>query len=202
MTETDRVYSVLLVSAQQTVNDTLKALLQAAFPARIRTAASVSAARRAFAEQAFDMVVVNSPLPDDVGTRFAVDAAAVGGTVVLLLIRAELLDEISDRVSPRGVFSLPKPSSRTLLQTALCWLVSARERLRSTEKKTLTLEEKMQEIRLVNRAKWLLIERYGMDEQTAHRTIEKQAMDRCLTRRAVAEELLRDEGLLPPGAGR
>ena len=48
----------------------------------------------------------------------------------------------------------------------------------------------MEEIRLVNRAKWLLIEQRGMDEPTAHRYIEKQAMDRCVTRRAVAEEIV------------
>ena len=41
-----------------------------------------------------------------------------------------------------------------------------------------------------NRAKWLLIEELKMTEQEAHRYIEKQAMDRCVTRRAVAEQIL------------
>ena len=54
----------------------------------------------------------------------------------------------------------------------------------------MTLQEKMEEIRLVNRAKWLLIEELKMTEQEAHRYIEKQAMDRCVTRRAVAEQIL------------
>ena len=48
----------------------------------------------------------------------------------------------------------------------------------------------MEEIRLVNRAKWLLIEQLKMTEAEAHRHIEKQAMDRCVTRRAVAEDIL------------
>ena len=52
------------------------------------------------------------------------------------------------------------------------------------------IEEKMEEIRLVNRAKWLLIEELNMTEQEAHRYIEKQAMDRCVTKRAVAEQIL------------
>ena len=42
----------------------------------------------------------------------------------------------------------------------------------------------------MNRAKWLLIEELKMTEQEAHRYIEKQAMDRCVTRRAVAEQIL------------
>ena len=52
------------------------------------------------------------------------------------------------------------------------------------------IEEKMEEIRLVNRAKWLLIGELNMTEQEAHRYIEKQAMDRCVTKRAVAEQIL------------
>ena len=58
------------------------------------------------------------------------------------------------------------------------------------EKKTATIEEKMEEIRLVNRAKWLLIEELKMTEQEAHRYIEKQAMDRCVTKRVVAVQIL------------
>ena len=63
-------------------------------------------------------------------------------------------------------------------------------RLRKFEKKTLSFEEKMQEIRLVNRAKWLLISELKMEEPQAHRYIEKQAMDRCITRKEVAEEII------------
>lgn len=75
--------------------------------------------------------------------------------------------------------------------TALEWLSSARERLRKFEKKSLSIEEKMEEIRIVNRAKWLLISELKMDEPTAHRFIEKQAMDRCITKRKVAEEIIK-----------
>ena len=59
------------------------------------------------------------------------------------------------------------------------------------EKKTLSFEEKMEEIRIVNRAKWLLISELKMDEPQAHRYVEKQAMDRCVSRREVAEEIIR-----------
>ena len=45
-------------------------------------------------------------------------------------------------------------------------------------------------IRLVNRAKCLLIERKAMTEQEAHRWIEKQAMDRCVSRKVIAEQIL------------
>ena len=70
-------------------------------------------------------------------------------------------------------------------------LLSAREKLRKTEKKTLSIEEKMEEIRIVNRAKWILIRELKLDEPEAHRYIEKQAMDRCISKRIVAEEIIK-----------
>ncbi|MBQ8898803.1 MAG: ANTAR domain-containing protein [Clostridia bacterium] len=68
---------------------------------------------------------------------------------------------------------------------------SARERLRKTVEKTLSIEEKMEEIRIVNRAKWILIRELKLDEPEAHRYIEKQAMDRCISKRIVAEEIIK-----------
>ena len=70
-------------------------------------------------------------------------------------------------------------------------LLSARKKLRKNEKKTLSIEEKMEEIRIVNRAKWLLISELKMDEQGAHRYIEKQAMDRCISKKVIAEEIIK-----------
>ena len=190
MAQPERVYSVLLVSASGSFNTAMGDLLPAAVFTPVQTVSDVSAAKRAFAGRAYDIVIVNSPLPDDPGVRFSIDAGNGGETVSLLLLRSESFEEITARVTPHGVFTLQKPFTKALVQTALAWLISARERLRKTEKKTLSLEEKMEEIRLVNRAKWRLIEQRGMDEPPAHRYIEKQAMDRCVTRRAVAEEIL------------
>ena len=187
----ERVYSVLIVSAAENVNTALGTLLPESRYEPIHAVSSISAAKRSFAEQAYDYVIINSPLPDDIGTRFAIDACNSKGTVVLLMVRGELHDEIYNKVAEHGVFTLPKPTSKPALATALNWMSSARERLRKSEKKTLSIEEKMEEIRIVNRAKWLLISEIKMDEQEAHRYIEKQAMDRCISKREVAETIIK-----------
>ena len=53
------------------------------------------------------------------------------------------------------------------------------------------VEEKIKEIRLVNRAKWLLIECLRMTEAEAHRYIEKQAMDLRISKREAAENIIK-----------
>ena len=187
----EQVYSVLIVSAAENLNTVLGTLLCEPKYRPVHTVSSISAAKRAFAEQSYDFIIINSPLPDDIGTRFAIDACNSKGSVVLLMVRAELHDEIYDKVAEHGVFTLSKPTSKPTIITALSWMSSARERLRRTEKKTLSIEEKMEEIRIVNRAKWLLISEIKMNEAEAHRYIEKQAMDRCASKREVAETIIK-----------
>ena len=187
----ERVYSVLIVSAAEGFNDALSTLLPTSKYSPTNFVSNISAAKRALAERAFDFVIINSPLPDDIGTRFAIDTGSSKETVVLLMVRAELQAEIYDKVAEHGVFVLPKPTSKPTMAIALSWLSSAREKLRKTEKKTLSIEEKMEEIRIVNRAKWLLISELKMNEQGAHRYIEKQAMDRCVSKKVVAEEIIK-----------
>jgi response regulator NasT len=50
----------------------------------------------------------------------------------------------------------------------------------------------MEELRLVSKAKILLVEKKQMTEDEAHRFIGKQAMNRGISRRKIAEEILDD----------
>ena len=147
---------------------------------------NIAAARRELLDRAYDFVIINAPLPDDFGTRFAIDTCAKSGTIVLLLLRSDAYEEVNAKVTLHGVFTLQKPTPVQTLQQGLRWMVSARERLRKLESKATTIEEKMEEIRLVNRAKWILIEQLKMTEEDAHHHIEKQAMDRCCSKKEIA----------------
>ena len=186
----ERVYSVLVVSAAERFNAALSEMLPQSLFSPVRFVRGVSIAKQAIAERDFDLVLLYAPLPDDPGVEFAAELCTTAGTVVLLLMRPELYAETRDEAAESGVFSLPRPVSRQTLQQALFWMIGARERLRGMERKTLSFAEKMAEIRLVNRAKWLLIRKLEMDEPHAHRYIEKQAMDRCISKGQVAEEII------------
>lgn len=186
----EQVYSILVVSASNSFNLALMEMLPESKYYPVNTVSSISAAKRAIAERVFDFVMINSPLPDDSGIHFAIDTCTLRGTAVLLLVRNDIHDEIYEKVAEHGVFILPKPTSKPIMTQALRWMASARERLRKLETKSLSVEEKMEEIRIVNRAKCLLISELKMSEPDAHRYIQKQAMDRCISRREVAESII------------
>lgn len=136
-------------------------------------------------------MIINSPLSDGSGLRLATDIAEQRNTIPLLLVKGEEYPDMLDRTIRNGVYILAKPLTRATTAVALAWMAASRERIRVTEKKELSFEEKMGEIRVVNRAKWLLISELNMSEPEAHRYIEKQAMDRCIPRRQIAEEIIR-----------
>lgn len=194
MVFSDQLYSVLIVSSAQKFNDIIAQMLPNSDYYPVTFAGNVAAARREMLNRPYDFIVINAPLPDDFGTRFAIDSVGKPGTVVLLLAREDVYDEVNSRVVSQGVFTLSKPTPAQTLRQGLKWMASARERLRRVEQKATTIEEKMEEIRLVNRAKWLLIEHLQMTESDAHRYIEKQAMDRCVSRREVAQGIIKTYG--------
>ena len=187
----ERVYSILIVSATDSFTSAFADLLPELRYSPVDTVTSVSVAKRVLAEKTYDFVIINAPLPDDAGTRFAIDTCTTKQSAVLLLVKNDIHAGIHDRVAEYGVFTLPKPISKVTMTHALNWLESARERLRQFEKKSISIEDKMAEIRLVNKAKWLLISELKMSEPDAHRYVEKQAMDRCVSKRCIAEEIIK-----------
>ena len=68
---------------------------------------------------------------------------------------------------------------------------ASRKRVLGLQKENGRLQQKIEEMRLVDRAKCTLVQYLGLTEPQAHRYLEKQAMDMRMTRREVAEEILR-----------
>ena len=139
----------------------------------------------------YDLILVNSPLPDDMGADFAEEACAGSDAGVLLLIRGELYEETYYQVLPAGVITLAKPTNLQMISQNLRVLCAIRERLRGIREHQSTVEEKIEEIRLINRAKWLLIECLHMTEPEAHSHITRQAMEQRLSKREIAESIIR-----------
>ncbi|MBQ6021139.1 MAG: ANTAR domain-containing protein [Clostridia bacterium] len=186
----EHVYSVLLVSSSEKMNVSLTSLLPDRIYYPLTVVSSVSEAQRKINEQSYDFVIVNAPLPDDFGRKFAIDVTTDNDAVTVLIVKNELYDETYDKVAEYGVLTISKPTNAVMMKQTLDYMRATRERLYRMQKKTVSLEDKMTEIRLVNKAKWVLIENRGYSEEQAHKYIEKTAMDLGLTRREVAQTIL------------
>ena len=187
----ERTYSVLIVTASERFTDSIMPLLPMTDYWPVQTASSVAEARRWLADTEFDIVLINTPLPDDFGMHLAIDICTGSGAGVLLLVKNDHYNEIYSKVVRYGVITLSKPTNRQMVAQNLRILCATRERIRQMQAKQATVEEKIKEIRLVNRAKWLLIECLNMTEAEAHRYIEKQAMDLRISKREAAENIIK-----------
>lgn len=186
----EKTYSVLLVSAAGKFSSSLLELLPSTDYYPITTVSSISEAKRRVHESAYDLVLINAPLPDDFGLQFAIDTCAGSNAAVLLLVKNELYNDVYSKTLNYGVMLLSKPTSAPVITQSLRFLCATRERLRRFEAKHATVEEKIEEIKLVNHAKWLLIEAREMTEEEAHRFLEKTAMDQGITKRAAAQRII------------
>ncbi len=188
----ERVYSVLAVTGG-TLSSMLPSMMPEAMFSPLSIVSSASEAKQKLAERSFDIIMVNMPLPDESGFGFALDAVAETKSAVMLLASSDLYGEVYTPSVSNGIILIRKPVSRSMLSESFTWLAAVRERLRASEKREMTIEEKMAEIKIVNRAKWILIDRYDLSEPDAHRYIEKNAMDNGISKRAAADRIIAAE---------
>ena len=110
-----------------------------------------------------------------------------GGAVVI--VSKDNIPEAERLLKGSGAAVLPHDVPFAVLAGVLRAEARAGERLFAVCEELDRLRERLESEKLVHRAKLVLLER-GMNEEEAHRFLEKQAMDRRLSRRAVAEEIL------------
>ncbi|MDR1002303.1 MAG: ANTAR domain-containing protein [Oscillospiraceae bacterium] len=183
--------SVLIVSHSEKNAESLAGILAESSLTNITTISNAGEARRLLIENDFDLCLINTPLPDDSGESLAECVVSGGTCQVILLVKSEHFDEVSHKVEDYGVITIAKPINKALLWNALKIAQVTQRRVKAMQKENMKLEQKINDIRIVNRAKCILISNLSLSEAEAHRYIEKQAMDMRITRREVAEELLR-----------
>lgn len=190
----ERTYSVLIVSSSEKFQQMMQAFLPVTDYYPVKSVWSVSSARRELIGIGYDIVLIHTPLKDEFGSELAIDICKSSNSGVLLFVKSEMYDDVYAKVMDKGVMVLSTPAPAPMVAQTLRMMCSARERLRRMEERQTSIEEKIIEMRIVNRAKWLLIENEDMTEQEAHRAIEKQAMDGRVSARTVAEEIINRYG--------
>lgn len=184
-------YSVLIVSSSEKFyRQILPMLPENEFDPKVFVQNS-DEARRLLSDRAFDIVLINAPLTDDFGSKLASDIAADSKSGVLMFVKNDIYEEVTAKVIDSGVFTLSKPAASSTVSQVLNIMYAMQERFKMLGKKTVSLEEKMEEIRIVNRAKWILIKNVNLSEDEAHRLIEKQSMDQRKSKREIAESIIR-----------
>ena len=193
----------LIVSAGNNANEYLARHIGELGYTRPTIVASGGEARRRMDTNDFEVVIINTPLPDEFGHELGTgvvdqhidvtDAVEKTDAGVILLAKTGTAEQIADKLQDFGVLVLAKPFTGAQFRQAVQIAASSYKRLAVLRTENAKLLDKIAQLRLVDRAKCYLIEKKGYTETDAHRLIEKRAMDTRMSRGEVAQEILEEE---------
>jgi response regulator NasT len=183
--------SALVVSHAEKSLDFFLDILNSAQVGHIVGISSCGEARRLLLERDFDLVLINAPLKDETGEKFSRHVATKGMTQVILIVAAEFYNAVSAQCENDGILTMAKPINKTVLWSAIKLAKAAHNKIMRMHSENNKLKQKIEDLRIIDRAKCILISHMKMSENEAHRYVEKQAMDMRMSKRAVAEGILR-----------
>ena len=183
--------TVLIVSCSEKSVALFSEALTIASINQIAVIGSAGEARRALLEKDFDIVIIDAPLADESGESLARNIAVKGLSQVILAVNNEHFNAVSAVCQKDGVLTISKPFDKNFFWSALSLARSVSSKLRRMQSENGKLKQRIEDIRLIDRAKCVLISYLNLTEQEAHRFIEKQAMDLRSTKKSIAEEILK-----------
>lgn len=182
---------ILIVSTQKESSDALYDIIKPLEFSGYEYATSGNEARRKFDYTHFDLIIINTPLSDEFGTELVLDIAEKSLSAILILVKADIKEQVQDKVAITGAFVVGKPINKQVLLQSIPFVLNSKQIIATLREQNKALKKKMDDIKVIERAKFSLIRYLGLDEKQAHRYIQKQAMDLRVAPRVVADNILK-----------
>ncbi|MCM1299725.1 MAG: ANTAR domain-containing protein [Firmicutes bacterium] len=138
----------------------------------------------------FDTIIISTPLEDEFGLDLAAELHGKTSASLIVLTKGELAEEVQAKIRFTGAFVIGRPCSKASLIQAIKFAEVAGESLKRLTEEKIRLEQQIEDIKLINKAKTCLMEYLKLTEEQAHRQIQKQAMDLRKTQKQVAQDIL------------
>lgn len=184
------MHSILMVSSTEKASAFLYETLNFYGYFEVTNVSTCGEARRLLIERTFDLCIINAPLSDESGEKLALQIIGEKANQVILLVKNEYFAEVSGKVEDYGVFTLGKPFTRSAFWAAFKFAEACHKRMGGMAAENEKLKRMLAEIKVISRAKCLLVEKKLITEEDAHKIIEQRAMDRRMTRAEIAREII------------
>lgn len=139
-----------------------------------------------------DLVIMEHQLPGSEGMGLA--GIIEEHRVAPVVLTADLQQaNVAELVRSPGVYGvLPRPIQEEIVVPVIELALVFFERAVLLEKEVSLLRRTLEERKLVEKAKGLLMEKLGMKEREAYRYLQKKSMDRCVPLVKVAREVVEE----------
>lgn len=151
-----------------------------------------------------------SPLFSANGLTFLRYDGSIAPALTAVAVRSEVYTpafalSVSERISPllllsdvggetiknRGIFLLPEKAADEVIIQAVRFCIHARGEVNHLRRRLNETERQLSEIKLLNRAKCVLIQCLKMTENDAHKYIQRQAMSQRVPQTEIAKDILK-----------
>jgi AmiR/NasT family two-component response regulator len=183
--------SILVISNKIETSKELAAILLHSGFSSAEVAISANEARRRINQLELELIVINAPLPDEDVVTLVLDISEKVNASILVIVKRELLSDVQYQLEKCGALVLSKPLEKSILIQTARFAVNANKSLANLRNENDKLKQKMDDKKLVDKAKWYLIENLKMSEPQAHRYIQKRAMDLRLPQKDIAQEIIK-----------
>lgn len=139
----------------------------------------------------FDLIIINSPLRDDYGEKLSIFINENSNSSIIVIVKSNSPKKNIYNMESKGIYIIEKPLNKYILSKLINAYIIQRRRFNLIVEENKKLNEKLNSIKLINRAKLTLIQYLKMSEEEAHRYIEKQAMDLRVTKIEIAKNILK-----------
>ena len=170
---------ILVVSSNKNAAEALVNFLRDSFRCTPKLVESAYQAKNVFdADPALELAVINSPLMDESGFELAEYIIENTTANCIFMIKEEQTEKIAGRAEKAGIIIVGKPFSRTLLYQLVKTIDIAVNRSLKLYDENRRLEQKIEEIQAIDKAKFMLMQYKGMTEDEAHAYLEQYAMNK------------------------
>lgn len=133
------------------------------------------------------MIVVCTPLSDEFGHELAVRIAENCNSKIILVCSPDICDELHNKLNYLGICVIPDSITDHDFSNAAKFVCTETA---SSHVDNLKIKNRIEEIKIINKAKKFLITENGYTEHQAHKYIEKQAMNTRKTRKEIALNII------------
>lgn len=142
-----------------------------------------------------DVVLLDVHMPDGSGIEAAELIAQQSPGTAVVLFSGDHSFILSDREvdSTRAIAYLPKPTPPNVLDATLRMAVARARTLREAQEDASTAKTRLEERKLIERAKGILMRRTGSSEQEAYSILRRTSQDRSVPMLEIARAVLESE---------